>query len=128
MRVAAAAVIDTELGVVTAAAQTDGNLPCARSGIAVPDVWSSHTVALTVELCVVGVESKIGYIAYGYCVNAVIVKQSARRGKTTADADYSRACSGFCVEAADLYQVLVTGGRGEGNLRLSAAGVIVAID
>ncbi len=86
-------------------------------------------MAGTIELCVFGVESQIRYIAYGYCINAVIVKLSTRWGdEIAADAYYSRTGSGFGVESADLYQVLVTCGRGECNLRLPAAEVIVAID
>jgi hypothetical protein len=127
-RIAAAAVIDSELGVEAAAAQTDGNLTCSRSSIAVPNVWTGHTVAGTIKMCVFVAESQIRYIAYVYCVNAVIVKRFAFRGKTATDAYYSRAGSGFGVESPDLYQVLVACTRSEGNLRLPAAGVIVAVD
>ncbi len=81
-----------------------------------------------VELCSIGVESQICYVAYWYCVDAVIINQPSRRDRITADTQYSGTCSGFGVESADLYQVFVTGGRGECNLRLPAAVVIVAID
>ena len=69
--IAAAAVIDSELSVEAAAAQTDGNLTCSRSSIAVPNVWTGHTVAGTIKMCVFVAESQIGYIAYVYCVNAI---------------------------------------------------------
>jgi hypothetical protein len=129
MQIAAAAVIDTELGVVAAAAQTDGNLTCSRSGIAVPDVWTGHTVAGTIELCVFGVESQIRHIAYEYCVHAVIVKQSVqpvRWVEIANDTYYSRASAD--TESTDFDQVLVTGCRKEGDFGLPATGIIIALD
>ncbi len=84
--IAAAAVIDGELGVITAAAQTDGNLPCIRSSIAVPDIWAGHTTTGTIELCIFGVERQISYIAYRYCVDAIIINRFAGWDDTTADA------------------------------------------
>ena len=84
MWVAAAAVIDSKFGIVFTTTETDGNLTCFRSCIAVPDVWSSYTMAWAVELCIIGVERQISYIANGYCVNAVIIKQSSRRDSIAA--------------------------------------------